>query len=219
MFLSCSEFDTHLEKNSLVLTLIGMSGMGKTYRSKQMEAYGFTRLSSDDFIETQLLAMVRAGIAGVAEWMGQPYEPHHQQHCTKYLAWEERSIISFLRKTNRGNTVIDTTGSVMYLSPKILDALHQQTLMVYLEASQTVKDKLFQVYMTDPKPVVWGESFYKLPDESDREALQRCYPMLLDFRAARYAALADVTLPFEIARNEQSTAEEFLQEIRRVLTP
>jgi len=195
-----------------------MSGMGKTYRSRQLEMQGFTRYCSDHYIETRLDSLPGMGIECVAEWMGQPYEARHWQHCIEYLTLEERSIITFLKECGAANAVIDTTGSVIYLSPDILDRMKQQTLIVYLKASQEVKDELFHIYMTDPKPVVWGDSFYKLPSEPAIDALKRCYPELLEFRAARYTALADVTLPYEIARDEQSMRDKFLQKIRKRLS-
>ncbi len=217
MLLTRTAFDQLIKENRLGISLIGMSGMGKTYRSKQLKALGFKRHCSDDYIEARLNSLPGVGIAGVAEWMGQPYEPRHRVHCAQYLALEERSISSFLRECSTNNTVIDTTGSVIYFSPPVHEALKQQTLIVYLEASQKMKDELFHVYMTDPKPVVWGENFHKLPGESGLTAMKRCYPQMLEYRAARYGTLADITLPYEIARNERSDGEKFLHEIRHAL--
>lgn len=71
--------------------------------------------------------------------------------------------------------------------------------------------------MTDPKPVVWGQSFNKKEGESDHDALVRCYPELLEFRARRYANLADITLPYDIARAPQSSGEDFLNAIYALL--
>lgn len=68
--------------------------------------------------------------------------------------------------------------------------------------------------MTDPKPVVWGKSFDTQEGESDRDALVRCYQKLLEFRGQKYWQLADLTLPYEVARNPVSTAEGFLSGIR-----
>ena len=217
MFLTPQVFNNLLARNQLAITLIGMSGMGKTYRSLQLASLGFSRLSSDDYVSAHLGSLPSIGAAGVAAWMGQPYEPQHAARSAQYLALEEESIQTFLT-AHRINTIIDTTGNFIHLSPRTIEHLKQQTLIVYLEANQSMKEKLFHIYITDPKPVVWNNCFYRLPDESDREALKRCYPDLLTCRAARYAALADVTLPYDVARDEQSTGETFLKEIQTRLT-
>src|SRR3989344_5778327 len=201
MLLTPQAFKDLRARNHLAITLIGMSGMGKTYRSLQLEQLGFSRFSSDDYVSAHLGSLPGTGAAGVAAWMGQPFEPHHAVRSAQYLALEEESIQTFLT-AHRINTIIDTTGNFIYLSPRTIEHLKQQTLIVYLEANQSMKEKLFHIYITDPKPVVWNNCFYRLPDESDREALKRCYPDLLTCRAARYAALADVTLPYDVARDE-----------------
>lgn len=212
MLLTPQAFNNLLTRHQLAITLIGMSGMGKTYRSLQLASLGFVRLSSDDYVSAHLDALPDTEAAGVAAWMGQPYEPQHAVRSAQYLALEEESIRAFLTE-HWTNTIIDTTGSFIYLSPRTIEHLKQHTLIVYLEADQSMKDRLFHVYITDPKPVVWGDRFNRSPDETDREALKRCYPDLLTYRAARYAALADVTLPYGVARDEQSTGETFLKEI------
>ncbi|MFA4873537.1 MAG: AAA family ATPase [Patescibacteria group bacterium] len=213
MLLTPQVFKDLWARNQLAITLIGMSGMGKTYRSLQLASLGFLRLSSDDYVSAHLGSLPGTGTAGVAAWMGQPYESQHAVRSAQYLALEEESIRTFLT-AHRTNTIIDTTGSFIYLSPRTIEHLKQQTLIVYLEANQSIKDRLFHIYTTDPKPVVWGDRFHRLPDESDREALRRCYPELLTYRSARYAAIADVTLPYSVARDEQSTGEIFLKEIQ-----
>ncbi|MBI4262391.1 hypothetical protein HY624_02600 [Candidatus Uhrbacteria bacterium] len=210
------QFDQLKKDGKLVIALVGMSGMGKTYRAKQLTSLGFQHLNCDDAIEKRLTALPSVGISGVAEWMGQPYTERHAARAKEYLNLEDDVVRSFLLSTS-GNTVIDTTGSVVYLSDATQRLLRERALVVYLEANQEVRDKLFHVYMTDPKPVVWGNNFNKKTGESDHDALVRCYPELLAFRARRYAAIADVTLPYSTARDNTSTSDQFLKAIYALL--
>src|ERR1039457_799049 len=105
------------------ISLIGMSGSGKSYWSKQLEKKGFKRFGCDDMIEKKLhIDLNRLGLNGihdVAKWMGYPYEKKYKTANKKYLDLEKqimREILYFLKneaKTDE-NIVIDTTGSVIY---------------------------------------------------------------------------------------------------------
>lgn len=216
MLISCAQFDKLLTEKKLSLALIGMSGMGKSYRSKQLAGLGFGAYSCDDLIEVQLKNIPAAGIGGVAAWMGQPYSEHHYEREAEYLDYENQVTRTAL-ETQSGNSVIDTTGSVIYCDQTVQDFLKQRTLVIYLEASEAVYEKMFQVFLRDPKPIIWGNNFVQEAGETTDAALRHCYPALLQYRAGRYKTLADVVLPFTIARDEQSSTEQFLQAIRAVL--
>ena len=110
------------------------------------------------------------------------------------------------------NLLIDTTGSVIYLPHPVLQRLRENTLIIYLEATDDIRKLLFERYITNPKPVVWGSSFNKNTGESDLDALKRCYPQLLEFRATRYRELADVVIPCSALQN--ATGGQFLAELR-----
>ncbi len=214
MILSRQEFDTLSKDNQLAISLIGMSGMGKSYRAKQLIELGFAHICCDDLIASQISELLPShDVSGLAAWMEQPYSEGYQTRERQYLKLEEQVTSQTLAEITR-KTTVDTTGSVIYLSPNTRDQLKEHTLIVYLEANQEVYDQMFQVYMADPKPVVWGASFNRLEDESGNEALRRCYPKLLKFRAEKYKVLADVVLPFETARDEQSRGVQFLEAIR-----
>ncbi len=244
MQLSHKEFEDRLAQKQLTIALIGMSGMGKSYRSKQLEDLGFATYGCDDVIAKNIAHLLSTeDVGGLATWMGQPYTEGYKDREQLYLNLEETitrdginpttvpgTVVgnsksgslasnsnSEARLPNSGNRVLDTTGSVIYCSPELQQNLKEKSLVVYLESNQEVRDKLFEVYMRDPKPVVWGDSFARQDGESDHDALKRCYPKLLEFRATRYKMLADVKLPFEIARNEASSGEKFLEEISNCL--
>lgn len=187
------------------MTLIGMSNIGKSRWSKRLAAEsGFARIACDALIEERLGAELRprgfAGIHGVARWMGQPYDPQYPETGAQYLAHERavmEDVLARLGAPDAPPTVIDTTGSVIYTGGDIAARLRDLTRVVYLEASPEHVTQLFERYMASPKPVIWGDAFAPHAGETPGDALKRCYPELLRFRAARYAALAHVTIPFE----------------------
>ena len=217
MKITAIQFEDYFEKGVLTLTLIGMSGMGKSYRAKQLAELGFIPVCCDDLIASNISELLPSNdVSGLAAWMGQPYADDYQNRERRYLELEEK-VTGQAVEGVKGNTVIDTTGSIIYISSQTQAKLKAKTLIVYLEANQEVYEQMFQVYMTNPKPVVWENAFDRKEGESGQDTLKRCYPELLRYRAKKYEALADVTLPFEVARDEKSSGAQFLQVINERL--
>jgi len=67
----------------LRLALVGMSGAGKTFWSRQIASAGHPAISCDDRIEKRLASRLAAGgyagINGVAAWMGWPDSPAYRE--------------------------------------------------------------------------------------------------------------------------------------------
>lgn len=203
------------------ISLIGMSGSGKSYWSKQIQGKGFKRFCIDDLIEEKLGDELKHlgynGINDVSKWMGQPFDQQYPQASKRYLDFEQEvteEILTVIEKTkNHKNIVIDTTGSVIYLDKEILQKLSTLTTVVYLETPASIQQKMYQLYIKEPKPVIWGDSFNKKPHEKNIEALKRCYPELLAFRTKKYEKLADVTLDYFEVREPGFTLDTFLKKI------
>jgi len=217
MELSKAGFDQRLVNHMLFLSLVGMSNVGKSFISGRLasdHSLNFARACIDDRIEEKLSPFLEgrgfSGIDGVAAWMGQPYDARYPETQQLYLGFEEASMCEV--GYGVGNLVVDTTGSVIYLSQPALGHLREKTLVVYLEATDEIKKGLFERYISNPKPVIWGSSFNLQAGESGIEALKRCYPQLLDYRAAKYRELADVAVPAGALRN--ATGRQFLSELR-----
>ena len=218
MKLSLGKFEELLSSRRLSISLIGMSNVGKSYVARALASdpsLGFTPACIDDLIEEKLGPFLKSkgftGIDGVAAWMGQPYDPQYPETQQLYLRFEEDSMNGVTRPTGR-NLVVDTTGSAIYTPQPVLDRLKNETLVVYLEATDEVKDALFQKYISNPKPVIWGDSFSRKNGETDLDALKRCYPQLLEFRANRYCALADATIPHQVLW--KASGRQFLEEVK-----
>ncbi len=222
MHLTTQQFDDLLGENQLVLSLIGMSNIGKTHWSKKLKKHGFEHISCDDIVEEklapELVAKGYKGLADMAKWMGQPYEDHSPANQQAYLDHEiavMQEIFANLPKPT--NTIIDTTGSVIYTGPDHHDNLNQKTLIVYLRAPETMKEDMFKNYIENPKPVLWGESFNQQDNESTDDALARCYPELLDFRTNLYEKYANITIDFHEIYKQNLSAQDFLNLIKQKL--
>jgi len=109
--------------------------------------------------------------------------------------------------------VIDTTGSVIYTPDSVLTRLKQISSIIYLDIPEEKKQEIYQEFLRNPKPIIWGKSYKKNANESNEEALARCYQNLLSFRATRYEKIADITIPFDIHRHEDFTAPDFIEHI------
>ncbi len=171
------------------LSLIGMSNVGKTYWSKKLEPLGFTRFGCDDEIEKIL------GVADLSKWMRFPDTDGYRDREGEYLNAEEQTLQTVLNQLPDGDVVIDTTGSVIYLNPDLLNELKAKTKIVYLQAKEGMVELMIQKFFSNPKPLVWGDHFLPLDGENRDEALRRCYPELLKWRQEQYSQLADLTIP------------------------
>jgi shikimate kinase len=211
MKLAVEELWQKYRSQQLHLSLIGMSNIGKTYWSRQLEACcHFRRVEIDQEIEKALEPELKRqgyqGIQDLAKWMGFPDSEHFEVQESRYLELEGQSlkqVLDQLQKTKQGNEVLDTTGSVIYLDPLLKARLKALTVIVYLQAPSGYKEGLFQRFLAHPKPVVWKGKYSprsqasqdSQAQETREEALARCYGELLDFREKSYEQYADVILP------------------------
>lgn len=124
-------------------------------------------------------------------------------------------VLEYIQHNSQENVVIDTTGSVIYLDQEILEKLGKQTWVIYLETPEKFQNIMYKLYLDDPKPVYWGKSFVKEKEETNMEALSKCYPRLLAFRIKQYAKLADITLPYETLKRPGFGIDDFIGLIKK----
>jgi shikimate kinase len=220
---SFSNMETRSHK-PLRLALIGMSGAGKTFWTRQLAAAGYRAISCDEQIEARLAAKLAeggfTGINGVAAWMGWPDSATYAQHEAHYLAEEIATLDEVLTdlEKNRGHElVLDTSGSVIHTGNNLLMRLRRQTTVVYLAASAEERQLLIQRYLNDPKPVLWRGAFQPRSGEASRETVARCYPALIAGRRQSYETLAHCTVPLAELHEMPQTAEAFLERVRQGL--
>ena len=221
-----SEF--HKDKRSR-LALVGMSGSGKTFWTRKLAAAGWKSVCCDDLIEQRLAPRLAAGghsgINGVAAWMGWPNSVTYVQREAEYLAEEIGVMDEFLNNlenTSGTPIVLDTTGSVIYAQNNILMRLRRQMTVVHLANTENEQRLLVERYLNDPKPVLWRGTFHVKDQETPRETVARCYPLLIAARKKSYETLAHCSVQVSELRaaygasSEKNLAdtERFLQKIR-----
>lgn len=221
--LTKQEFSEKLKNNRLALTFIGMSNIGKSYWSRKLAEIGFKHIDCDGRIENKLKQRAQTiknhGTAGLAEWMGFPHEKRFLKTQAQYLNAEKEvmtEIIDDLNQEIPGNIAIDTSGSFIYAGHPICEGIRKKSLIVYIKPPEEMKKKLFENFIKNPKPVIWGDMYEKKEHESKMGALDRCYPKLLDYRSKLYEKYADISISYESIYGK-TDAEEFLELIKNQL--
>ncbi len=206
----------------MIYSLIGMSSAGKTHWSFKLEKEQYVRMTCDDLIEEKLKPILARlgyqGISDVAKWMGFPYEPQYPQNSATYLSLENDVMRTILRDIQSGiltnkKVIIDTTGSVIYTDPDILHDLKRLTMVIYLDIPESKKQEIYHDFLKHPKPIIWGDAYQTRAGETELETVARCYSDLLSFRIEKYSLLADITIPYEIHRQKDFSAEDFISHI------
>jgi len=204
------------------LSLIGMSGIGKSYWARQLAQLGFVHLDCDAMIALRLSEIIDVQpnedpVHAVGRWMGMPDAPGYAQREQQYLDLEKQVTAEAL-DTAAGHAqdqdiVIDTTGSVIYTGGELLARLKQQTTAVYLDVPVQVQQDMVELYRREPKPVLWQGAYRPAENEDSHTAMARCYAGLLADRATHYKALADVVLDYHTLRGPDFGVDELLHVI------
>ena len=209
----------------MLLTLIGMSGVGKSHWSKKMEALGYIRHSCDELIAERLgteLGKKGKTTVNLAKWMGQPYSRGYQETEALYLELESAVIEQICDELEYGiqkdkPVVVDTTGSLVYLEKVLIKRLRKLTRTVLLNMPDDKHEGHFETYLKDPKPVIWNGKYLPSKGEIPQMALRRCYKELLCFRNKQYALISDFQLDYNFHQSSGTTVEDLLKLVSRIL--
>ena len=203
------------------LSFIGMSGVGKSYWAKQLAQAGWLHLDCDAMIAERLGKLIEPeqgedAVHAVGRWMGMPWSEGFDKREARYLALESdatQDAIARLHEHPGRSAVIDTTGSVIYTGDALLEKLKLATRVVYFDVPDAVRARMVELYQREPKPVLWRGAYRPLGDESNQDALARCYADLLEDRSRRYRKLADVVLDYQVLREPGFGVEQLLSMI------
>ena len=208
------------------LSLIGMSGAGKSHWAQKLAAAGLRVISIDDRIEKKLAPELASGgyggIGGVAAWMGWPDQPSYRPREQKYLEFEVESMneaLDEVEASGEEGIVLDTTGSVIYTGEVICRRLQNLTTVAYLTAGSSSEQILIARYLSDPKPVLWGDQFAPRPGETSNETVARCYPQLIEYRKKLYEQYAHHLISMEQLREANVDARGFLELLQAQARP
>jgi shikimate kinase len=210
----------------LKLSLIGMSGAGKSHWAQKLAGAGFRVISIDDRIENklapELAAGGRRGIGGVAAWMGWPDQPRYRERESRYLECEVQSMgeaLDEIEASQEKGTILDTTGSVVYTGEEICRRMQSLTTVVYLRAAAAEEELLIARYLSDPKPVLWGDQFMPRLGESTQDAIARCYPQLIASRKKLYERYAHRVISMDLLKSVPTDARGLLELIEGQARP
>ena len=200
------------------ITLIGMSGVGKSYWSNKIATdLGYAKIDCDERINAKLSEKlanfgVTSDFLSISQWRGLPFESGYQEKEALQIAIEQeimKEVTDELTNTSQENLVIDASGSVIYALGDTLSQLKKETTCVYIEATRDHIHSLYTDEIIFKRPLIWGKEFYCKNGETGLEAMKRSYADVLSWRSAQYEKLADKVIPFEHARRANSALELF----------
>lgn len=214
MLLTRKEFDEKYHQGSLCVAMVGMSNIGKSYRSRQMaKRKGFDRVCVDDSIGQELGFENETKLA---HWLNYPYQEGFLDRQSQYLEREGRITKKYAEEAT-GNFFLDTTGSVIYVDPSIHDFLQENFLIVGLDAAESMIEVMMEEFFVHPKALIWSDMFSQKKGENEIEALRHCYPKLLKDRMEKYRQLSDILIPGELSRSPEISADRFWEILRNTL--
>ncbi len=207
MKLSAKQFLKQHEDKTLKLAFVGMSNIGKSFTARRFAGH-----FDYDLIEVDKLIWERLGhdtMEEFADWQGHPYEDGYAERESLSIEMETHATIKAIEDSN-GATILDTTGSVIYVDPALRRRIKEEFYVIHIKAEMSDLERLKWDYFDNPKPLIWGNQYRPKADLTDRENIFECYPRLLMSRAKEYANMADVTVTSKFVLNPNLTEDELL---------
>lgn len=206
----------------MILTFMGMSGAGKSHWATKLAAQGFRVVHCDALIAAQLQALdgaIGTSLDEVGRWMGLPYQPDFRRREALYLACEADTLRDVIARAagwaaDQSDCVIDTSGSVIYADPALLQALRQCSTVVYFRVPGALHQQMLDAYLAQPRPVVWNGLFEQAPGEDLAGAFGRSYSRLLRQREQLYERYSDVALEYHYYRQPELTVDQFVRDVQ-----
>jgi shikimate kinase len=205
----------------MIIGLLGMSGAGKSSWAARLAEAGYTWLHCDELIAARISSSDEIGAGTVYDlgtWMGLPSDTRYPAREAIYLEHETAVLHTIADAFEQDGAaperaILDLTGSAIYADAAVLARVRELATIVYLAVSPARHAEMVQEYIANPRPLLWRGLYQPLPGEPPRDALARCYPTLLETRAALYTRLAHVTLPETFHRSPATTTGDFLAAI------
>ncbi|MGJ8564824.1 MAG: shikimate kinase [Alphaproteobacteria bacterium] len=211
MKLSSKQFLAKLNGGELKLAFVGMSNIGKSFLARKIaKAYDMNLIEVDKMIWESLGFDT---MDDFADWQGHPYEEDYKEREKELIELEGNATGKAIDNA-AGNSLLDTTGSVIYVDPAIRRNIKENFYVVHIKAETSDLERLKWEYFDNPKPLIWRNQYKPRRDLTDRENIFECYPKLLMSRAKEYAPMADATITSRVALDEDLTAEEVIMMLK-----
>jgi hypothetical protein len=164
------------------VTLLGMSGVGKTSLSTILEKSGWFHYSGDvrigrhylknDVPESDKITM--KNLVPLSRWLGRPGDPalggmaieEFKRRLKLHLDAEVAAMLDVpemieqARQDGFTNFINDAGGSLCELdAPEVFETLAEHTLIVYIKATPEEEDELFRRAVAKPKPLYYPPAF------------------------------------------------------------
>lgn len=225
MDLNAKHFQHLVKNDQAIITLIGMSNIGKTTWAKKLATEAqFAHIDFDYLISQKLqkeLEKDHYDITDLANWLGQPYEARFPLREEKIKQLEKEVAEEVLnrldRETQNENIILDTPGSIIYTGEETCMSIKQHSLIIYIQATPEMLDGMLKSYFDCPKPIIWNNVFEKHSGEDNLTALKRCYPKLLQSRHELYQKYADIVIPYPQLDCEKKNTDDFFKIISSYL--
>jgi hypothetical protein len=212
--------ESFLAQPGKAVTVMGMSGAGKTHASLMLAAQGWRHYSCDYMIGTKFLnipGVTREDLRPLSAFVGQvgdpafgglPLEEFRPRQQLYYDAECQslREAMDEIAQAGQQNFINDSTGSLCEIADRdLLDFVGSRTLFVYIKASPEEEMEILDRARHYPKPLFfppdrfdgWLDSFMREKDIAAVEEIvpdefsRWVFPHLFASRLPKYQALAD----------------------------
>ncbi len=207
-----------LDQPRKAITLIGMSGVGKSYLSCRLAEWGWQNYSCDYLIATKYLSeMISDGgelrpdnIANLSDFVGQIGNPEHggvgldefKRRQSLYYEAECQALCDFVdvvKQTTNGHIVNDSAGSLCEVEDEsVLADVAAQSLFIYLRVSPKNHKQILERAIWTPKPLYFPPAFFEerlaaFQDKFEAKAVEEIDPEM--FLRWAFPHLFDSRLP------------------------
>ncbi len=205
MKLSSKQFLKKYDEKALNIAFVGMSNIGKSATARRLaKSHKFKLIEVDKLIWERL---GHDNMEDFADWQGHPYEEGYAEREQLSIEMENHATEKAMDST-KGNSILDTTGSVIYTDPALRRKIKENCYVVHIKAETSDLERLKWDYFDNPKPLIWGRHYRQKAGLTDRENVFESYPKLLMSRAKEYAAMADTTVTSRFVLDPDLTDED-----------
>jgi shikimate kinase len=205
---------------------IGMSGIGKSHWTKQLSQIGFSTIDCDAEVIKEVSKQAQMPFSTLSEagtWLQLPHQEGYENREALFMKCEKQVIEQLLdtkfnnlvnnnleKHIENSRYIVDMGGSVIYTGDEVLAKLKNNLLLIFFDASEEVYEQMLASYFANPCPVLWKGQFKQQEGQSIADTFSSCYANLINYRRKMYLELADIVIPYNVHRQANWKAEDFL---------